>query len=273
MSQIMFTDLDGTLLNDAKQVTPKNRQAIETWLAGGRQIVITTGRPLPSAIQLARELHLTGPGCYLIASNGALLYDCHTASILFETGLSRDFVRYLLDEADAWGIHAHSYSKTNVLCEHATPELAYYEQAISVPAVIVPDIVKYLSYDPWKVILIDRSSEKRLRDFQAAHREWEQGRCSSIFSCSFMLEYCPLGISKGNAVRTLCNHLHIPITDAIAAGDAENDISMIQAAGIGVAMANASPQVKAAADYITNADCNHDGFAEILNRFMEDKTT
>lgn len=267
MSRILFTDLDGTLLDDQKQISAGNRAAIRKWLSEGRQIVISTGRPLPSAVQLARQLHLTTEGCYLIASNGALLYDCCQNRILFETGLDRTYVRYLLDEAASWGIHAHSYSKTNVLCEHRTPELAYYEQAINVPAQIVPNITEYLTYDPWKVILIDRKSKARLQKFQSAHAEWAQGKADSIFSCDFMLEYCPPGISKGNAVQSLCSLLRIPLSEAIAVGDAENDISMIQAAGIGVAMANASEEVRRAAGYVTEADCNHDGVAEILNKF------
>lgn len=266
--KVVFTDLDGTLLDDRKQVSPGNRAAIRRALEKGHKIVITTGRPLPSALLLARALDLDRPGCYLIASNGGLIYNNEQRSILYETGLSRAHVRYLLDEAKHAGIHCHSYSKTNVLCESRTKELAYYEQAISVPAIVVPDITAYLSYDPWKVILIDRESKTRLLDFQAAHTDWEKGKCSSIFSCDFMLEYCPFTATKGNGVAYLCKTLGIRHADAIAIGDAENDISMITEAGVGAAMANASLPTKAAANYITEKDNNHDGFAEVLERFV-----
>lgn len=266
--KVVFTDLDGTLLDDKKQVSSGNRAAIRQALEKGHKIVITTGRPLPSALLLARSLDLDRPGCYLIASNGGLIYDNERKSILYETGLPRSHVRYLLDEAKHVRIHCHSYSKTNVLCESRTKELAYYEQAILVPAIVVPDITAYLSYDPWKVILIDRESKTRLLDFQAAHADWEKGKCSSIFSCDFMLEYCPFSATKGNGVAYLCETLGICRADAVAIGDAENDISMITEAGVGAAMANASLPTKAAANYITEKDNNHDGFAEVLERFV-----
>lgn len=267
MSRIIFTDLDGTLLNSQHQVSPGNKAALADWLDSGRQVVISTGRPLPSAWLLAEELQLTKEGCYLIASNGALLYDCFHKQVLFEQGIARADVRYLLDEATACGLHVHSYSKTHILSERETSELAYYREAIHTPSLIVPNITEYLSYDPWKVIMINIEEPEKLHAFQEAHLDWEQGRVSSLFSFPFMLEYSPLGVSKGNAVNALCSLLHIPLQEAIAAGDAENDISMIQAAGIGVAMSNAMECVKETADYVTTASNDEDGFAEILRKF------
>ena len=76
MRKIVFTDLDGTLLDDNRQITEKNRKAIQKALSGGHQIVITSGRPLASVKQIAADLKLDGDGCYCIASNGAVLYDC-----------------------------------------------------------------------------------------------------------------------------------------------------------------------------------------------------
>ena len=83
-----------------------------------------------------------------------------------------------------------------------------------------------------------------------------------------MLELVPPGVNKGNAVRFLCGYLGIPIGHSLAAGDAENDLTMIQAAGIGAAMCNGEAFLKEAADYVTLADNNHDGVAEILEKFI-----
>ncbi len=269
--KVVFTDLDGTLLADNKDITPDNRRAIAEALQQGHKIVITTGRPLPSARKLADSLGLSGEGCYLIASNGGLIFDCARQKILFETTLKREYVRHLLDESKKRHIHCHSYSKTNVLCESRTKELDYYEKAINVPALVVPDITAYLKYDPWKVILIDRDSKDRLLAFQSDMAEWAKDKCASIFSCEFMLEYCPFDATKGRGVEFLCRYMGIPREDAIAAGDAENDISMIRAAGLGVAMANASQPTKDAADVVTVRDNNHDGFAEIIDRYVLNK--
>lgn len=82
------------------------------------------------------------------------------------------------------------------------------------------------------------------------------------------LEHVAPGIDKGSAVRFLCEYTGIPLCNTIAAGDAENDISMIRAAHIGCAMRNAEEEVKQAADYITENDNNHDGVAEIIHKFV-----
>ena len=76
------------------------------------------------------------------------------------------------------------------------------------------------------------------------------------------------GVNKGWAVEELCRRLGIPITDAVAAGDEANDISMLRAAGVGAAMCNGIPAAKEAADYVTQRDNNHDGIAEVIERFL-----
>lgn len=267
-TKILFTDLDGTLLGDDHKASAANKEAIRRALAAGHKIVITTGRPIASAKLLARELSLTKEGCYVIASNGAVLYDAFQDKVLQETTFPLSFVRTLLDSAYEEGLHGHTYSHTHVLSERNTPEIRWYEQAIRVPALIVDDVTEYLSYDPVKMILINRKSRSRLEAFQQKMASWAQGKVESIFSSDSMLEYCPIGVSKGNAVKSLCKLLDIPISHSFAAGDAENDISMIQAAGTGCVMCNGSEATKAVADYITKRSNNEDGFAEIVEAFL-----
>ena len=83
----LFLDLDGTLLNDEKQITPGNRRALETALDAGHRVVITTGRPLVSAIKQSQSLGLTGKGCYLIAFNGGIVYDSFREEIIYQQDL------------------------------------------------------------------------------------------------------------------------------------------------------------------------------------------
>lgn len=266
--KILFTDLDGTLLGDDHKASEGNKRAIEKALDAGHKIVITTGRPIASARLLAEELQLTDDGCYVIASNGAVLYDAYNQKVLSEVTFPLSYVRTLLDSAYEEGLHGHTYSHTNVICERDTPEIRWYEKAIRVPAIIVDDVTTYLPYDPVKMILINQESKEKLLHFQAKMADWAKGKVNSIFSSDSLLEYCPLGVSKGNAVRSLCELLDIPIEHSIAAGDADNDISMIEAAGIGCAMCNGTETTKAAADYITKRNNNEDGFAEIVETFL-----
>lgn len=267
-AKILFTDLDGTLLQDNHQVSSGCRRAIELALEQGHKIVIATGRPIASARQIAEELELTKEGCYIIASNGALLYDSHLGTILKEASFSKEYLRPLFDSAYEEGLHIHTYSHKHVLSERDTPEIRWYEQAIQVPAIIVEDVSAYLSYDPIKAILINKERKDRLIHFRQKMEHWIEGKMSSIFSSDIMLEYCPPGVSKGNAVRELCKLLSIPIEHSVAAGDAENDITMIQAAGVGCVMCNGSEETKEYADYITKRDNNADGFAEIIEKFL-----
>ena len=89
-----------------------------------------------------------------------------------------------------------------------------------------------------------------------------------FFSSIDYLEIVPKGLNKGNAVRNMCRMLGIDLADTIAVGDEENDLTMIEAAGVGVAMANGIPAAKALADYVTTRDNNHDGIAEVVEKFM-----
>lgn len=265
--KIVFTDLDGTLLNDEHLVSSENKTAMNAALNAGHKIVIATGRPIASAKILAKELGLVKEGCYIIASNGAVLYDAAQDKILQHKGLPLKYVRPLFESAYEDGLHVHTYSDDRILSERDTPEIRWYEKTIRVPALIVDDAVTHLRHDPVKVLLINFQSKEILVRFQQKMADWERGKVTSVFSNDIMLEYCPLGVTKGNAVKELCSLLSIPIAQSIAAGDEQNDISMIRAAGVGCVMCNGSEETKESADYITKNDNNHSGFAEILERF------
>ena len=90
----------------------------------------------------------------------------------------------------------------------------------------------------------------------------------AFFSCEQYLEIIPRGLSKGNVLVQLAQRLGIPIENTVAAGDAANDLSMLRAAGIGVAMCNGTDEAKAAADAVTCRDNNHDGIAEIIEKYL-----
>mgnify|MGYP001113127741 FL=1 len=114
------------------------------------------------------------------------------------------------------------------------------------------------------MLAIHLHDHDRLTAFRDAVADSFDGRIQTIFSNDFYLELFHPDSGKGNAVRFLCDYFHVPLSDAYAAGDADNDISMIQAAGCGIAMANAAPEVKKAADVITLKDNNNDGLAEFM---------
>jgi len=270
MKKILFTDLDGTLLNHDKQVSEGNRAAIQRLLDAGHYLVVTTGRPTKSGFHVARKLGLTMPGCYMIAYNGGVIFDCSKEEIQSEQTLSMECVQYLFSEAEKYGMHIQTYGmKDQVVTTKDSLELQRYLKLSGKVLGVdhCEDVCEALGKNPKKVLVICED-EERLHRFWREHQDWEKGMCESTFSSRSFLEYLPKGVSKGNGVRTLCEMLKVDINNTYAAGDERNDISMIEAAGVGIAMKNAVDEVKAVADYVTENDNEHDGIAEVIDRFI-----
>ena len=270
--RLLFLDLDGTLLNDAKEITQGNRDALEQALRRGHGVIITTGRPLKSAIQQAHKLGLDRPGCLLIAYNGAQIYDWEKQQIVFSRSLPLAAVERIFERVNAAGEHIQTYDAWDVLveprCDNAS--VRRYCQLIGMAFKVIGDVRKDLTEAPVKCLVINYEEQSGSKKIQAWIRENMAREVDCFFSCDQYLEIVPRGMSKGEAVKMLCAKMGVDIADAVAVGDAANDLSMIEAAGIGVAMANGTEEVKAVADYITARDNNHDGIAEVVQRFFSE---
>lgn len=268
-SKILFSDLDGTMLNTDKKITEENLSAVSQALSAGHKIVINTGRPLSACLNHIQELGLEREGCYAVTCNGGVIYDCYTGKVLFQKTIPLEYVRHIFKETAQRGIHCHTYSSEYVLAERMTPELQFYTDITHAPYKIIPDLLDQLVEEPAKVIAINMSGNRQiLEDYRQDIKEWSDDKLSIFFSSDWYLEHVPYGVSKGAAINHLCSYLNIPLSSTVAVGDEENDISMLHTAKIGVAMANAGLRVKACADYITQNDCDHSGVAEVIHRFI-----
>jgi Cof subfamily protein (haloacid dehalogenase superfamily) len=270
MKKILFVDLDGTLLNSEKLVSEGNRAAIQRFLDAGHYLVVATGRPVKSGFKVVKSLGLTMPGCYMIAYNGGTIFDCSKQEVWSERTLPIEYVKHLFEEAKKCGLHIQTYGVDDkVLTMADTPELQFYLEGNrnALDHEICDDVFAVLGKEPSKAILIDMNEEKLIA-FRDKQQDWAAGKCESTFSSRQLLEYLPIGVSKGNGVRMLCEMLDVKIEDAYAAGDERNDISMLEAAGVGIAMQNAVDEVKAVADYVTENDNNHDGIAEVIDKLI-----
>lgn len=267
--RLLFLDLDGTLLNDAKEITRGNREALERTLQRGHGVIITTGRPLKSALAQARRLGLDQPGCYTIAYNGAMIYDWGKQGNVFTRALDLPSVIRVFEKANEIGEHIQTYDSSDVLVEPRGDDEAVrrYCKMVSMTHRVIGDVHTDLQEDPVKCLVINYEKKDgllKMRDWIRANMEG----MDCFFSCEQFLEVVPKGMNKGEAVKMLCKLLNVAIEDAVACGDAANDLAMLKAAGIGVAMCNGSDEVKAAADYITTRDNNHDGVAEAADKFF-----
>ncbi|MEH2952489.1 Cof-type HAD-IIB family hydrolase [Candidatus Merdisoma sp. JLR.KK011] len=269
--KILFLDLDGTLLTDSKDITPENLAAIQKATKLGHAIVVCTGRPLVSTAKQLEKLGLTGPGCYAITSNGALIYDAYKKETIFYKGVQKDCIREAFDEAYKFRLHAQTYTDTAALCERETEEMKYYSVSTILPYEVVEDVTKALGSgpDPIKLLFIDLHDRSHLEAFRQHMEPWaKKNRLDMFFSCDQYLEFLPEGINKGSGVRFISEYLNVPYEHTLAAGDAENDISMLKAVKLPCVMKNARPEMYAYGAYLTEQDNNHSGIAEIIEKFM-----
>lgn len=267
-TKILFTDLDGTLLDNQKKISSHTLGMIHSMLDDGHKFILSSGRPLNSVLMVAKEFGFDGPGSYVSSFNGGLIYDCGAGKILLRSAIPMDYAVCLFAEAKKANLHIHTYSATHIVSRKETPELKEYQAHIKMPYIISDDLAATLTEEPMKIIVMDLNGRKRLEQFRAEHADWAKDKVSSTFSSPRLLEYGSLNSTKGNAVRFFCDYFQIPISDAIAVGDEENDTTMIEVAGIGVAMKNATQITKNTADYVTENDNNHDGIAEVIEKFV-----
>ena len=268
--KMIFLDLDGTLMDDQKNVPEYNMSAIKDALAVDHKVIICTGRPLCSAKKLFPVLGMEKEGCYAITYNGGLIYDIYNQETLFKQTLPLDYVRYIFEKASEYGIYMQTYSDDQVLCQEDTKEGSAYSTRLKIERAIVPDVFEVLgNEEPCKTLAIaDGYDHKKLEAFREAFDDWAKGKVNIFFSCYEFLEFVPVGISKGAGIRFLADYLNIPMENTIAVGDAENDIPMIETAGLGVVMKNATDDIKKYGDYITELDNNQGGVGEVIRRFM-----
>lgn len=270
-TKMIFLDLDGTLLDDEKNLPKANREAIDEALALGHKVLICTGRPLSSAIKQVPVLGLNRPGCYAITYNGGLIYDIGEKKTVYKRTLPIDQVKYLFKKAYEYGgIHIQTYTDRGFICEQDTKESREYARMTKTERRVVKDVAEALNgQEPCKVLAVAIGYDrKRIEGFRRSLLEWAEGKLDVCFSSYELLEFVPEGVSKGNAVRQMSKLLGIPVENTIAVGDAENDISMIQAAGIGAVMKNANDDIKQYGDYITEKNNNEGGVAEVIRKFM-----
>lgn len=285
--KILFTDLDGTLLTDDKRILDADLSAIQSMIDAGHKFVMTTGRPLTSVKILAEKYGFLKPGFLLVSFNGGLIYDCGTGESILTRRIPVESVKFIMDEAHKRGMHAHTYAGDLVVSEYETEQLKKYCSIMKMDYVVVNDIREFFrTYEtavpinvvvkpavspdpsPIKVNIITPFEHSSLIDFRADMRKITEGKLFDVFSKPEMLEFSHMKSNKGDAVRYMADFYKVPVENTVAVGDEENDCPMIEAAGVGVAMANASDVAKKSADYVTARDNNHAGISEVIEKFI-----
>lgn len=272
-TKILFTDLDDTLLNSEKTISERTRNKIMEMLSKGHHFVLASGRSVNSILDVLEVLDIqredTAGKVYMAAYNGAVIYDCTNHSVIEQYDVPVPAAQAIFDMAMEKGIHIQTYTDTHIISCAEDRELAFYKRAIKSPYKVGTDLEKELAHAPFKLLAIDIDDRSRLEELR---REVEVSDFAEDITCAFSsvryLEFYNKKAGKGNALKNLCGAARVHIKNTVAAGDEENDITMIGAAAVGVCMANGRPVVKECADYITECDNDHDGIVEVIDKFI-----
>lgn len=268
--RLIAADLDGTLLNGQKQVSERNLQAIRRAADQGILFVPSTGRifqALPDQIRTLPFLR------YCITVNGGGVYDRESGQMIFQAEIpeqeAQEIFSYIRRYDTMYDCYQNGqgyisefyYNRIDAYC---MPEFRALVRATRRP---VPSLEEFLQgRGPiQKLQMFFRDLKKR----ETALRELPERfpNTSVTSSVPNNIEVNIAEANKGNALRVLCEHLHIDLAEAAAFGDGTNDMTMIRMAGVGVAMGNAVPQLKEQADYVTLSN-DEDGVAVFLEQFV-----
>jgi Cof subfamily protein (haloacid dehalogenase superfamily) len=268
--RVLFTDLDGTLLQRGSRISDELREGLRKAALAGQRIVLSSGRILQSVLDVREEQGIAFPRMCVVANNGALAYDCDKGVKLSgcDMRLSQEDIRYIIKEADRFGLHIQGYTDSEIVCREWDDELRYYTGKLEMNVHLVEDIADFLSEGSYKLMVLHLTDRSRLEAFREYLLPYCGDRIQLLFSNDRYLEVLPGAAGKGNALNFMQRYLHMPHSHTVAVGDEENDISMIEGASLGVAMANAPKMVKQSADWVTTRDNNHNGVLEVLERWF-----
>lgn len=263
--RIIALDLDGTLTNHDKVVTPKTREALLHAVAQGATIVLASGRPTYGIEPVAECLELHKHGGYILSYNGGNIVNAKTGEKLFSQFLPDPVIPILYKYAKEKNHALLGYAGKEIITEMPDDQYVREESRINKMNIRkVDNLLEALEPHPTKLLMTGDPA-----DMLKAEEELSEilGEKMDIFrSAPFFLELVPKGIDKAQSLLRLMAKINLTPADMIAFGDGYNDLSMLKLAGMGVAMANAAPEVRAEADYVTLSN-EEDGVAAALEHF------
>lgn len=260
-------DLDGTLTNHDKVVTPKTRKALLQAEAEGVVIILASGRPTYGIEPVAECLELDKRGGYILSYNGGNIVNAKTGEKLFAQFLPDEVIPILYRYAKEKNHALLGYAGNEIITEMPDDQYVKEESRINKMNIRkVENLFEALEPHPTKLLMTGDPA-----DMLKAENELSEilGDRMDIFrSAPFFLELVPKGIDKAKSLLRLLAKINLTPADMIAFGDGYNDLSMLKLAGMGVAMQNAAPEVRAEADYITLSN-EEDGIAAALEHFCK----
>lgn len=264
--KLISIDIDGTLLNDNREITPAVKKAVQEATAKGIYVVITTGRPATGVKKVLSDLELIAEDQYVITHNGGVARSTDHANDVYHEALPWD----LFEEALTFAKEKKAYLQVEsdeyayTLNRESNVFVAQENFVVQLPLKTVDSVDELKDVPFVKAMII--GTEDDMDRIQAAVPADLKERANVVRSTPNNLEFMNKIASKGNAMLALADKLGIKQEETMAIGDQENDVTMIKATGIGVAMGNAVPLIKNAAD-VETTDNNHDGVANAIEKY------
>ncbi|MBK0370181.1 Cof-type HAD-IIB family hydrolase [Flavobacterium agrisoli] len=262
--KMLVLDMDDTLLTDDHKISDLNKEMLFKAKEKGVHIILASGRPTPAMLAYAKELGLDQLDNYMISFNGAVITNLKDNSILFEQMLTQEQIHALYDYSFKNKTHIITYLNNEIISETDSEYIEVEKVITGLPHNKVPNFKAHITSAAVKCILLEEPSylKKIEADLQAA-----MPHLSVCMSKPFFLEVAQTGIDKGASLKLLAEKLNILPSEIIAVGNAGNDVSMIQYAGLGVWVDNVTPELRDLADVIV-ASNNDNGVAEVIQRFI-----
>ena len=246
--QVLTLDLDGTLTNSKKEITPPTREALIDIQKAGRILILASGRPINGVAPLARKLEMEKYGGYMLSFNGARITKCSTGEVIYNRALPHDVIRPVFEEVRTCpGVDIITYTDSEIISGIGPNRYTMIEAGIN--KMLVPG-------DP-----------EILEELMPRLQNQYHGLLNIYRSEPHFLEIMPRNIDKAYSLHRLLSSLGLSAEQMICCGDGYNDVSMIEYAGLGVAMANAQTVVKESADFITRSN-DDDGILHVIDLFM-----
>jgi Cof subfamily protein (haloacid dehalogenase superfamily) len=261
--RLVALDLDGTLIGDDLVLRPRVRETVLAAQAQGIAFTIVTGRMFAAARPFARALGIDGP---IVCYQGAAIFDVASGATLRQIPVRPDVTRDTLSWAADHGVHAQCYADDTLYVDQINRFSKRYSDLARVEPVLVPSLRAAFADRPTiKVVLVDdpERSEQHLAALHALLGE----RAYITRSHIDFVEVIDPSVNKGEALAFVARRYDLPLDETLAIGDAWNDVPLLDAAGVGVAMGSGPPELLAHADHVVG-DVAHDGVAEALERYV-----
>lgn len=266
---VLALDLDGTLTNAKKEITPAVKRAIQKAVNKGVAIVLASGRPIPGMAHVADELELDKIGGYVLSNNGSKIVEWKSKKVIFEKTLPRQAVEESCFTAHKFGVTALVYDEKELYSED--PLARYVEKERynnSAIANKVENLESTITWAPNKMMVV--GEPEKLTPALDFLQQRLDGIASVFLSEPYFIEIAPEGIKKDAALGVLVQTLGTSLDQLMACGDGYNDIPMLECAGFAVAMDNAYPETKEHADWIAPSN-EEDGVAVAIKKFILDE--